>query len=60
MQALSQSLTTAIAPVRTEVLSVLFAAVVGIGIIFVAGHVQAYTLHEAAHDVRHATGFPCH
>ncbi|MDE4305821.1 CbtB-domain containing protein [Phaeobacter gallaeciensis] len=33
---------------------------IGIGIIFVAGHVQANTLHDVAHDVRHATGFPCH
>ena len=36
------------------------ALVVGFGIIGVAGHVQAETLHDAAHDVRHATGFPCH
>jgi cobalt transporter subunit CbtB len=41
-------------------LSVLAAAVIGMGIISVAGHVQASTLHDAAHDVRHATGFPCH
>jgi cobalt transporter subunit CbtB len=36
------------------------ALVIGFGIIGVAGHVQADTLHDAAHDVRHATGFPCH
>lgn len=34
--------------------------VLGMGIISVAGHVQASALHDAAHDVRHATGFPCH
>lgn len=34
--------------------------VLGMGIILVAGHVQASALHDAAHDVRHATGFPCH
>ncbi|MAQ84630.1 MAG: hypothetical protein CMH12_15500 [Maritimibacter sp.] len=33
---------------------------IGGAIIFVTGHVQAETLHDAAHDVRHATGFPCH
>ncbi len=38
----------------------IFAAVIGMGIVTVAGHVQAETLHDAAHDVRHATGFPCH
>lgn len=36
------------------------ALLIGATIIFVAGHVQATTLHDAAHDVRHATGFPCH
>lgn len=40
--------------------AVAFAALVGIAIFSVAGHVQAATLHDAAHDVRHTTGFPCH
>ena len=39
---------------------ILFALVLGLGIITVTGHLQASTLHDAAHDVRHATGFPCH
>lgn len=38
----------------------LVVAAMGIGLMFVTGHVQAATLHDAAHDVRHATGFPCH
>jgi cobalt transporter subunit CbtB len=41
-------------------LSILAAGLMGLSIIAVAGHVQASTLHDAAHDVRHATGFPCH
>ena len=41
-------------------LAIAFAAVLGLGIIGIAGHVQATALHDAAHDVRHATGFPCH
>ena len=45
---------------RNKMLSVLFVALVGFGLISVAGHVQASALHDAAHDVRHATGFPCH
>ena len=44
----------------SSTLSILAAAMIGLGIISVAGHVQAATLHDAAHDVRHATGFPCH
>ena len=36
------------------------ALILGFGVIFAAGHLQASALHDAAHDVRHATGFPCH
>lgn len=38
----------------------LFAAILGLAVISLTGHVQAAALHDAAHDVRHATGFPCH
>jgi len=38
----------------------LFVAILGLAVITLAGHVQASALHDAAHDVRHATGFPCH
>ncbi|WP_264212814.1 CbtB domain-containing protein [Leisingera thetidis] len=44
----------------TTVIPALFAVVLGLGIITLTGHVQASALHDAAHDVRHATGFPCH
>jgi cobalt transporter subunit CbtB len=44
----------------TGLMSVLFMAVLGGALLLVAGHVQSATLHDAAHDVRHATGFPCH
>lgn len=36
------------------------AAGIGMAIIAVAGHAQSETLHDAAHDTRHAAGFPCH
>ena len=45
---------------KTNMLAIAFAAFVGLGIIAITGHVQAAALHDAAHDVRHATGFPCH
>jgi len=41
-------------------LPALFVAALGIAVISLTGHVQAAALHDAAHDVRHATGFPCH
>ncbi len=40
--------------------SILFVAVLGAGMVVLAGLAQSQTLHDAAHDVRHATGFPCH
>jgi len=43
-----------------KIVPVAFAAVLGVAIISITGHVQAGALHDAAHDVRHATGFPCH
>jgi cobalt transporter subunit CbtB len=45
---------------NTGILSIIAAALLGLGIVTLAGHVQAATLHDAAHDMRHATGFPCH
>jgi len=41
-------------------LPLVFSALFGVAMITVVGHLQAATLHDAAHDVRHATGFPCH
>lgn len=52
--------TQTLATAGNPLVAVIFAAVLGLGIIAVTGHVQASTLHDAAHDVRHATGFPCH
>jgi len=45
---------------RTSIATLFAAAILGLGIISVAGHVQAAALHDAAHDMRHTTGFPCH
>ena len=39
---------------------ILCALLLGLGLIAVTGHVQASALHDAAHDTRHANGFPCH
>jgi cobalt transporter subunit CbtB len=60
MNVLTTTQTKTLAGTTTRILPALFAAVLGLGIMFVVGHVQASTLHDAAHDVRHATGFPCH
>jgi cobalt transporter subunit CbtB len=44
----------------SALLPILFVAALGTAIVFLAGLAQSQTLHDAAHDVRHATGFPCH
>lgn len=45
---------------QSSIASIVAVALIGLGVVFVAGNLQAETLHDAAHDVRHATGFPCH
>lgn len=44
----------------TVVLSATFAAAFGVFLVFGAGFANSHTLHEAAHDARHAFAFPCH
>ena len=56
MTTLTQSLSTT----RTRLVPTVFAMMLGVALIALTGHVQASALHDAAHDVRHATGFPCH
>lgn len=56
-------MTTRATPIQsseTDWVPLIVAALIGLGIIFTTGHLQAETIHDAAHDVRHATGFPCH
>lgn len=54
------AMTQTAAKTGTALASIVFAALVGATVIFFAGHAQSATLHDAAHDMRHATGFPCH
>lgn len=58
----TQTTTTGLVGTKSSsmILTALFAVVLGGTMLFVAGHAQSATLHDAAHDVRHATGFPCH
>lgn len=56
----TQNATLAKGQATTGLFAYLSVALIGIGIVFASGLAQAETLHDAAHDVRHATGFPCH
>ena len=44
----------------TSLMSIAFVALIGATLVFAAGFAHARTLHDAAHDMRHSTGFPCH
>jgi cobalt transporter subunit CbtB len=52
--------TLASTALRQMLLSAMTVAVLGAALLFLAGHAQSATLHDAAHDTRHANGFPCH
>lgn len=39
---------------------VLAAALLGVTLLYGVGLAQPHVAHNAAHDTRHATGFPCH
>ncbi|MBC8128743.1 MAG: CbtB-domain containing protein [Rhizobiaceae bacterium] len=44
----------------TRVAAGLFALVLGAFFVWGAGFAHAQALHDTAHDMRHAFGFPCH
>ena len=55
------TMTQSLPDTKSATLTIVFAAFIGLGIVAFTGHVQASTaLHDAAHDLRHAAGFPCH
>jgi len=41
-------------------LQLAFALLLGIVILYGVGFVQTSAAHNAAHDMRHSQGFPCH
>ena len=62
---MSTSNASALRGARTEsrsstLVAVLSAALIGLGLIWGVGFAGATVLHNAAHDARHAAGFPCH
>ncbi len=38
----------------------ILALLLGLFLVFGAGFAHSSVLHDTAHDVRHANGFPCH
>ena len=56
--------TTSLAPARAPALSLatslIGSLVLGAVIVFATGLSPSAVAHNAAHDMRHANGFPCH
>jgi cobalt transporter subunit CbtB len=46
---------------RSEALiAALIAFIFGVGLVYTTGFSHPTTIHNAAHDTRHALSFPCH
>ncbi len=56
MTTLNTTKTTA----KSGLMSIVMVALIGAALVYVAGFANADVLHDAAHDTRHSTGFPCH
>ncbi len=46
--------------ISTPLGAIAVCALIGLAVVAVVGHAQTTALHAAAHDARHAAGFPCH
>ena len=46
--------------IDAEALTLAAALMLGLGLVWAAGFASASVVHDAAHDQRHAVGFPCH
>lgn len=46
--------------VQEKVMTVVVLGLLGVFVVWGAGFAQSETLHNAAHDSRHAIAFPCH
>ncbi len=45
---------------KDKLLPALFAATLGLMLLYTAGFAEIPVLHNAAHDGRHSAAFPCH
>jgi cobalt transporter subunit CbtB len=59
-QALQQSAAATARPVAACRWPALVACAIGLIVVFGVGFAGSATLHDAAHDTRHAFNFPCH
>ena len=58
--AVSTKSTTLVGSLSDRLVAGALALIFGSFLIFGAGFAHSSVLHDTAHDVRHANGFPCH
>lgn len=46
--------------IASKVIALTFLVLFGAGLVYSMGFAHSHLLHNAAHDVRHSAGFPCH
>lgn len=56
----TQSAAITISQTDSGIAAIGTALLAGVFLLFIAGYAQSATLHDAAHDTRHAMAFPCH
>jgi len=56
--ALNQNITSVSSQAKSR--QVLAAALLGVVVLMVVGFAPIEVIHNATHDTRHSTGFPCH
>ena len=44
----------------TRAMAPLYAAILGVLLVYSIGFAQTEEIHNGAHDARHSAGFPCH
>ncbi len=52
--------TATISTTMAKPLQLISAFLLGAVVLYAAGFVSTSTVHNAAHDMRHSQGFPCH
>ena len=57
----SAAVSTTLAPSKAEALkAAAIALFLGLGLVYATGFAYPESVHDAAHDSRHALSFPCH
>lgn len=55
-----QSQSAGMTRLTTRPVQMFAAMMLGMTMLYVAGFMQSSSVHNAAHDMRHTIGFPCH